>query len=247
MSVQDIDARGLPSTVVQTGQANTGAAAMTLDMALSTGVASLKPPSIAGGSPGTAAAILYDPTQLAYAAGAGGSAATGFFHRTISVQTSTTDSLVDDVIAGTETAFATTYTLPANFFNVAGKAVRFTFGFEIVTGATPPTLQFRVRLTNVSGTQIFTQFSATTPSGSTTKTWGLEMILIGTGAAGASVNVHHIASNAQFTSTFVNSVASPILMATNGTLVIVPTAQWGSNAANTHTVYLRAMLVEELN
>ena len=248
MSAIVITGRGIPSTVVETDQANTGAAAMTLDMALSTAVGSLKPPSIAGGSPGTAAAILYDPTQLAYVAGAGGSGATGFFPRTGAISTSTTDTIVDDTVAGVETAFVQTYTIPANLFNVAGKAIKFTFAYETVTGVGPPTLQLRIRLTNVAGTQIYTQAAAVAPTASVTRSHALELILIGTGGAGASVNIHHTMSSVFVNnSNFGNSVASPIPMATNGALVIVPTAQWASNAANTHSVKLLAIIPQELN
>lgn len=248
MSAIVITGRGIPSTVVRTDQANTGGAAMTLDMAASTGVAALKPPSIAGGSPAANASILYDSTQLAYAGGAGGTGATGHFPRTGAVSTSTTDSIVDDTVAGTETAFVQTYTIPANFFNVAGKAIKFTFLYEIVTGAAPPTLQLRIRLTNVAGTQIYTQAAAVAPTAAVTRGLGLELILIGTGAAGASVNVHHgLPAVFVNNSNFANSVASPIAMATNGALVIVPTAQWASNAANTHTIRLLAIIPQELN
>lgn len=162
-----------------------------------------------------------------------------------SVQTSTTDSIVDDTVAGTETAFATQYTIPASFFNAAGKTLRVTLGFEVVAAVGPPTLQMKVRLTDVAGTIIFSH-SAVAPAASVTRAWGVTLLLVGTGAAGASVNVHVLSPNMTFDNGRASTIVSPIAMATNGDIVLVPTAQWASNAANTHTVYLRGMIIEVL-
>jgi hypothetical protein len=190
--------------------------------------------------------VGYDSTQDKYVAGGAG-ALTGSFPRVLSLQFSSSDSIVDDTVGSTETAFVTTFTIPANYL-IANKALRVTAVLEMQTGASPPTLQFRLRLGGVSGTLLYSQASTITPTASATRGISLSWIITGTAAPGASVNVETgllawvTAGNA-----VQNATAQPVAVATNAAQAITVTAQWSGNVANTHSVLLRQLLVEELN
>jgi hypothetical protein len=234
--------RGLPSTVVKTDQGNTySTGAQSLAAA-----SSLLLPTSGGYAPTADGSVGYDSTQDKYVAGGAG-ALTGSFPRVLSLQFSSSDSIVDDTVGSTETAFVTTFTIPANYL-IANKALRVTAVLEMQTGASPPTLQFRLRLGGVSGTLLYSQASTITPTASATRGISLSWIITGTAAPGASVNVETgllawvTAGNA-----VQNATAQPVAVATNAAQAITVTAQWSGNVANTHSVLLRQLLVEELN
>ena len=183
------------------------------------------------------------PWQLT---GAGGGVVTqtvgGAFPGMLSAQQSTVDNITDDAAGGVETAFATVYSVPANFF-VANKFLIVFAGFEYIATGTPPTLQLALRL----GTTKMYQSDLTQPDGNKTRGFGSVFVLGGTAAAGASVAV--------LCSPLVNELKSSLPLpgpsiitythnvATNGVLSLNLTAKWASNPAGTNTVGLRQLLV----
>lgn len=70
---------------------------------------------------------------------------------TLSTDGGTYSTFASTDITNTEGAFAKTCTIPANTF-VAGTYVQFLALVAYTTSATAPSRQYRVRLTNVSGT-----------------------------------------------------------------------------------------------
>jgi hypothetical protein len=88
-------------------------------------------------------------------------------------------------------------------------------------------------------------------SASQTRQGMMSLILIGTGAPGASVNVEtttFFANPPQGIFTWQSStISGTVALATNAANTIEFTTQFGSNPANTHSIRLMSLIVEELN
>lgn len=107
---------------------------------------------------------------------------------TLSTDGATYSTFTSTDITNTEAAFNTTCTIPSGTF-VAGTYVQFRALVVHTTSGTAPTRQFRVRLTNASGT-VLVDGGASAPGNSLTYrpitlNWGC----MGTAAAGAAVNI----------------------------------------------------------
>jgi len=140
----------------------------------------------------------------------------------------------------TETAFAKTCTIPANTF-AAGTYVQFRALLASTTSSTAPTRQFRVRLTNVSGTVVVDGLVGTPPSSLSYRASTLNWGCWGTAAAGASVNIacaqeqqaglNATSTNTGWASTMNTTAAFQAVAATNGSLVFVLTVDLDPDTA----------------
>lgn len=158
-----------------------------------------------------------------------------------SVSFGSSDTVTASVVDTTETAFATTFSIPANYF-VAKRGYRVTLIYETTSTASPTlTLRLKLGATNIYASAAIAPASATARGGS------LQFLVLGTAAPGASVNVdtsvvgNYIISNAGNG----NATTNPVAVATNGALVLSASAQWSANTAG-NSVTLRALVVEQL-
>lgn len=214
-------------------------------------------PVAAGYATTTAGTIGYDSTQGKLVFGGGtGTVAAGSATKVLSVQRGGTDAstgLVAATINTTETVFATSYTLPANYL-IADKAVRVVFVVDETTSGAPVTQRIRVRLGGTDGvadgTVVYDTGSAVTPTINLASRSGIfSVIFVGTAAAGGSVSVETAVGSTFIVAAhpfIVNTVAQPVSVATNGALPIQLSVEFGGNTAG-NTVKLRSMIVEELN
>jgi hypothetical protein len=79
-----------------------------------------------------------------------------------------------------------------------------------------------------------------------TRSLTIELIIQGTAAVGASVNVEVITTAYYGNTTAANTVTQPIALATDGTLSIVPGVKY-SATGSTETVQLRSYIIQALN
>lgn len=244
-----VNSANLPATAVQTNKTNTYT---TGDQNLSSAT-QMEIPVVAGCNPATNGGLCYDSTQgVMNFFGGTGTAAKGSARKVLSVQLGGADAstgLVAATINVTETAFATTYTIPANYL-IANKVLHATWVMDETTSGTPVTQRARIRLGGVSGTIVFDS-TAVTPSINLAGRVGVfEAYIVGTAAAGASVNVETGTGGCCLSPTtpfnIYNTVAQPVLVATNASQVLTLTMQFSGNTAG-NTVKLRSMIVEELN
>lgn len=234
---------GAATNGMVTNAANTMGASGTIN-ASAQATGTLRVPNVAGGAPTTAGAVEYDTTQ--------GALKTGTYQsQTATVTTllysaySTTDTLTASVQGTTETAFATTYTVPGNYL-IAGKKLRITMSFQQVGAGTAVSFVIKLRATNASGTILYETSSFTFASG-TIGAPGIGLTLAGTAAAGASVNtitsvigVATVGGNAR------NNIAQPVALPTNAAIVLVPTCDFSANTAG-YNLTLLGLEVEALN
>lgn len=232
--------------LVRTDQANTySTGAQNLAAATS-----LLVPNSAGYAPTADGSLGYDPTQDAWVAGGAG-ALTGALPRVLSVQRSTTDTLDAATITTTETAFATTYTLPANYL-IAGKAVRVRCAFYTTTSGSAPTQLYRLRIQKAGPTNVnLCASSAITVSNSFSNRAGaLTWLIQGTAAPGAAVNILTTCEGGVMgggmNSGHMNSIAQPVAADTTAAQTIQITLTYGAGTAG-NTLTLLMMTVEELN
>lgn len=167
----------------------------------------------------------------------------------LSCQQSTTDTLSAATITTTETAFATTYTIPANYL-VANRTLRITATFSVTSSGSAPTSTIKLRITNASGTTLYSHTPASPGNNLAGKGGGFQWIMSGTVAAGASANVITqptvAPTNFGFGSTVGNLTAQPIALATNGNIVLVITQQYSANTSG-NTVTLNQLCIEGMN
>ena len=140
-------------------------------------------------------------------------------------------------IGVTETAFAKTCVIPANSF-AAGTYVQFRALIAETTIASPITAQYKVRLTNASGTEIIVGNVNSTVASLTYRPTPLNWGCFGTAAAGAAVNVACIPEQVQspgsagtfpaWGGAFTTSAAFAATAATNGPLTFVLTITFGA-------------------
>lgn len=227
------------STVVQTDQANTfSTGAQSLASATS-----LLVPTSAGYAPTANGSLGFDSTQNAWSAGGAGTI-NGKLWRLLYVTTPAADTLTAATINTTETQFASTFQIPANYL-IANKLLRVTYLIQDLSTATIPTRVYKIRLGAVGiGGTIVAQGSAYSAV-ATTFGHGLTYIIVGTAAAGASVNVVTIPIT-PVTLTDKNVTSQPVAIATNAAQNINFTLTYSGNGAS-NTTQVLAMIVEEGN
>lgn len=170
----------------------------------------------------------------------------GTFSLLKSVAFSTTDTLTAATIDTVETAFATTYTIPANYF-VANRVLKATFVWQATTSGGAPTQRLRVKL---GSTEMYDSTAVTVTNGQTTRGQVSVLYLQGTAAAGASVSVEAGWSPCGATPVMHcvagNTIAQGVAVATNAQQILSATLQFSANTAG-NTVTLRQLIVESLN
>lgn len=194
--------------------------------------------------------IAFDTTQHALAAGGQG-AISGTIPRVLKAAADNTDTLTASVISTTETAFTKSFTIPANFL-IANKILRVTVGMHLTSDGSPPTSILRIRAGGVSGTILYLGNTAAIAPSMTNRGFGSAFLIAGTAAPGASVAV--LTEIFTMGTTFgtavqafsANGVAVTQNVATNGSLSLVLTLQYGANTAG-NSMTLTHFIVEELN
>ncbi len=135
-----------------------------------------------------------------------------------------------------------TYTVPANFLT-ANKLLRVTVGLSVTTGSSVPTLTTRLKL---GSTAVYQQNGTGIPAASSTgMNLALAFYIQGTAVVGASAPVYSSVINGPNginAAGNYSSVAQPVNLATNGTLVITFGTQWGSAGTGTNTITLSVSL-----
>lgn len=156
--------------------------------------------------------------------------------------------VTDDVSTTTETAFALSYPVPANYL-VANKAIRITWVIETDLGGSPPTCSFGVRWGGVGGTPVYTSGAVTLGVASAVRGFSMSFLIVGTATPDGTdpiivslVNWPNVAAGS-----LGNTTAQPVTVAANAANTVVLTADWTSNAANTHKIRARAILIERVN
>ncbi len=204
-------------------------------------------PKQAGAAPTAQGDIRYDTTQDATKLGGSG-AISGAIPRVLSAQFSSTDSLTCSVIGTTETAFATAFAIPANFFK-ANKVMRVSAAVEMTTPASQSAITWHLRVQKAGPTNVNLFSASSFPSASLSSvTAAIVGFVQGTGAPGAtatlemsgfagSTNSHPVGEK--------NSITQPVTVDTT----VAQTLQFTltctvSDATN---LKLRQLIVEELN
>lgn len=171
-----------------------------------------------------------------------------FATQLLSCQQSTSDTLSAATITTNETAFGTTYTIPANLL-VANKFLRVMAGFSLTSSGSPPTTTIRLRAGGLAGTVIYASVAQAAQANLTSIGGGAEWLIAGTGAAGASVNT---ITHAMATAAFINSsggmgnrTAQPVAIATNANQSLVVTLQYSAGTSG-NTLTLQQLCVESI-
>lgn len=168
--------------------------------------------------------------------------------RALSCQTSTSDTLSAATISTTETAFATTYTLPANLL-ATNKGIRISLGLLFTTSGTAPTKTLRLRVTNASGTVFYTSEAANWNNSLTNISIGATFMMLGAAAPSASSNTITFPVGVGSGGGGIlgrNNTAQPVALATNASIVIVLTLQYSANTPS-NTTTLQSLCVETIN
>lgn len=166
-----------------------------------------------------------------------------------SVSFSTTDTLDAATITTNETAFAQTYTIPANYLT-ANVVLRVTLVFQTTTSGSPASQRLRIRLGGIGGTVVHdTTAVATIGAAMTSRTSVAVAHIQGTSAPSATANVltgFETCSNAPVTlCTTSNLIAQPVVVDTTASKVLTVTLTYGAGTAG-NTVSLMQMIVESL-
>ena len=165
---------------------------------------------------------------------------TGTVPKLLSAQVGSSDTITASTVGTTETAFATTYTIPANTIG-ANTVTRVTLVIEYTSSGGVLTTVLRGKL---GGTAFYQSNAGAAPAG--TSVGGMmTFVLQGTAAPGASVNVE---SGGQQGFLYLNVqsqnvTAQPVAFATNGNLALSFTVQYSSNTAG-NSITLRQLIVE---
>jgi hypothetical protein len=142
--------------------------------------------------------------------------------------------------ATSETAFATSYTIPANEV-VAGKTLRLRVNYQTVEATAGTTVTLRLRVSSTSGTTICSFPASATLSG--TKSAFAEIYLTGTQSAQTSAAVNMECDGTVNSGALSNLTPTPVILATNGPILVVPTASF-TTATATNQVELTGITAE---
>ncbi len=239
------------SATLYNDQSNTYSGATTQDLS---GITALKHPSATSPAPTTGGDIRYDTTRQA-TVGGGNQSVTGFFPRILKLTNCTTEGNCTsssggnqvDAVSGAqgtaETNFSSNWSMPASFL-FTNKAVQVCGVLQESTSGSAPTLIIRLK----AGSTVLVAFPAISP-GNNLNSRGLAFcyLIQGTASPGASVSVEAgyqgvVPVNA---TGYLNNIAQPVALATNGSLTIQMSAQWGA-ATSGNTIRLQQFYVLEL-
>lgn len=191
----------------------------------------------AGCTPTANGEHCYDTTKRAHMFG--GDGVTGAVSRVRSV-TTPNETKTNNTIG--EQDFASVYTVPANFFTL-NKRLCLTLLTKYTTDAAASNLAFLLKL---GSTVVYQMGDYFVPFNNATQMYEATWCFTGTAAPGASVGVYvapalHVASRSEATVT-----AQPVLLATNGTLTVVPVAYYDTNTSGESLTIVKA-IIEEMN
>ena len=142
--------------------------------------------------------------------------------------------------ASSETAFATSYTIPANEI-VSGKTLRLRVNYQTVEATAGTTVTLKLRVGSTSGTTICGFLASNTLSG--TRSGFMEVYLTGTQSAQSSGFVNMDCNGVINGGAVSNATATPVTLATNGPIVVVPTAVFAAATA-TSQIELTGIIAE---
>lgn len=241
----------VPDLTFSTPHTLLAGAASIVSLGAQTGSNSFILPSIAGAAPTSQGAFAYDTTQdvPVIATTQLQTAMESVVLKVDNAQNTASNDLVAATIGTTETAFASNYTVPANFLTTK-KALRVTIGTAVTASASAPTVTFRLRWGGVAGTIIY-QSNSPAPAAGTGRI-GATFLIQGTAAAGASavarVNMVGAVDLGSTTAIWTGgSVAtSGPAIATNASSVLTVTMQFGAATAG-NDVELSQFMVEEVS
>lgn len=163
------------------------------------------------------------------------------------------DTLSASVINTTPTAFATSYSIPANTL-ITGKSYRVTYNLAITTSATPVDIQFQLNLQKAGPTNVvvYYQNNAITPTaGPVTLYTSISFVVSATAIAGATaptitgLTTIPLFSSAALTTGYRNFVVQPINVDTTATQAIQLRLIYSGNTAG-NSVQMLSMLTEPL-
>lgn len=160
----------------------------------------------------------------------------------------TTDTLVCATISSTETAFANTFSIPANFLTV-GKALRVTAYFTAVSSSSPPSKTTRLRLSTSSGSLTGTIVYSGGGNGVSSLTNGLStfsVVLQANAAPSGSAAVLLNQLNGNDDWGFANSTAQGQSVATNGALWLTMSLSCAATTGGNQET-INQFIVESIN
>lgn len=204
-------------------------------------------PQSAGASPANTGQIVHDTTQHATKV-RDSVFGVGSISRVLGVAYNNADTLSAATITTTETAFATTQAIPANYL-IAGKVLRVFIGFRFTSSSSAPNTTLRLRTGTVAaGTVLWSTAAVQLLVSRTDDVFGLIFYIQGTAAVGGSVAVdtNFMQAYAGGSALSTGRTVQPVNVATNATITLTPTAQFSANTAG-NTISVRQMIVEELN
>jgi hypothetical protein len=213
-----------------------------------TSATSLTVPTASGASPTSNGQIAFDNTNSKYAfggtIGASSTAGTGFmprFFTFLGASTTVTATV-------TETVFSTsTGSLPANFFTVGKIAIVYT-EVQDVSGASPVTRKYQLRLQKGGATNVYLYTpAAAAPTASSTRSAGMIFFIrcVSTGTSG-TVDVGMVGTGSTAASVVVNTVTQPVTIDTTAAQTVQLTQTLSATTAG-ETSQMRFMMLGELN
>jgi hypothetical protein len=172
--------------------------------------------------------------------------ADGTIPRTLSVQNS---GDVNDSASGSGTYHVHTlaFTLPANFLR-AGRVLRVTAAFRLVTGSAPPVLHIQLR----AGATVIAQHNPAAPTALQTnvqQSWGWIVQAVDPPGTAAAIECAPAInnSNGPANTAITNVVAMPVQAATSGALTLCLATQWDNAGTGVNQIKLSQLLIEALN
>lgn len=230
----------VPSTVVQTNQANT----YTTGAQSFAAATSLLVPASAGYAPTANGSIGQDTTQKTFVWGQNG-LATVRGGGILSVQTGgdTNDSSTG---SGADYNHTLTYVIPAALLNVVGKILRVTSLWKIIPGSGPPTAVYKVKF----GSTVLWSNGGNTPQASTTGVIAFTFYLV-TATTGATGTIQCAMPSVPLTQANMgnsgNLTAQPVTVDLTSAQTLTHTSRWSAAGTGTNQITLLSAIVEIMN
>lgn len=175
--------------------------------------------------------FLLAPRQSGYVVSDGTNYSRIFGNAAVIAKLGASDTLTCSTIGTTETAFATTFTIPDNFYN-AGRAIEIFVLLDATASGAGPLYTTRMKF---GATTIYSNAQAGASAAATIHD-GLNYVSQGTATPGASVNVQtdltaYAGDSLTSHAGGANSITQPVALATNGTLAVTFTLQCSAATA----------------
>lgn len=169
----------------------------------------------------------------------------GMVQRTLSVQN---NGDVNDSSsgAGSDHDHSLTFSIPPNFL-VAGRAIRVSAHYRVTVGSAPPLLTHKMKL----GPAIIGETGGYTPSAGETNvqaavSWLIQAVANPSATSGIECALSSIPSGV---GSLINTSVTPmpVLVPTNGALVLKISTLWGSAGTGVNQIKLSQLIIEALN